>query len=111
MPDITAARPLSGASIESAWGGQVHDSIEGIQAGNDSTTTTGATSSSKAIVFPRPYTATPMILVSVGGGSSAYVGAVGSQTPTGFSFVGSRKDGANVGGGIPFYWLAIGTPA
>ena len=28
MPDITAARPVSGAPTESAWGQQVHDLIE-----------------------------------------------------------------------------------
>jgi hypothetical protein len=111
VPDIAAARPVSGASIESAWGGQVHDSIEGVQAGTDSTTATGASTASKVVTFPRAYTGTPAIVVSVGGGSSAYVGAVGGQGPTGFTFVGSRKDGANVGGGIPFQWVAIGTPA
>ena len=115
MPDITAARPVSGAPIESAWGGQVHDQLEGVQ-GGQMTAASGATSITSwtgTVTFPRPYTAPPVVVATVGAwGTTFYMCIIQSITATNFVLLFVRRDGAAVSNITAVAnWLAMGTPA
>jgi len=110
MGDIAAQRPAAGAPIESAWGGQVHDAIEGIQSGK--VTITGITSSTGVTVtvtFARAFSAPPVITV---GSPSTQVG-VGllNITATTFQMRAVRWDGSSSAYTGEYFWLAIGTLA
>lgn len=111
MPDITAARPVSGEPVATAWGDQVHDAIEGIQYGT--TTLTGIVAASPttlAVTFPRAYTAPP----TIAGMSSTSVSinvSKGSVTATGFTISARRNDGVGTPANCDVGWIAIGTPA
>lgn len=110
MPDITATRPVSGAPIETGWGTQVHDLLEGIQAGA-ATVPTGATPSI-AVTFPRAYTAPPIVVVGFQDPSSALIQLYAvSVTTTGFVMTARRTDAASIGSATATTWIAIGTPA
>jgi hypothetical protein len=110
MPDITAGRPVSGAPIETGWGTQVHDAVEGIQVGG--VVISGATSTvegSTAVVFPRPYVTAPTILIT---SPSTAVGVrAGSITATGFTASAKRNDGSSTAYSGTYPWIAVGTPA
>lgn len=110
MPDITATRPVSGQPIETSWGQQAHDLVEGIQSGRvDVGPFTGAASATAAVTFPRAYATAPVSVV-VTMASTVCQARVFSITATGFSIEAKRSDG---GGSTtqPVMWLAIGTPA
>lgn len=115
MPDITAARPVSGTPIETGWGDQVHDAIEGIQSGKGTSVFSNAADGSVvAVVFPRAYTAPPVVLVAPETSLSRAVVAkvvLNSITTTGFSFQGQDTGGGLRTGNLPCHWIAIGTPA
>jgi len=110
MGDIAAQRPAAGAPIESAWGGQIHDALEGIQSGKVTiagvTTATGVT---VTVTFPRAYSAPPVIAV---GSPSTQVG-VGllNITATNFQMRAVRWDGSSSAYTGEYHWVAVGTPA
>lgn len=110
MTDIAAQRPAAGAPIESAWGGQVHDNIEGIQVGI--VTLTGATSSASAVanvVFPRAYASPPQVILGM---TSPLVGAAADTiTATGFRALSRRLDGVATAFTGNYCWIAVGTLA
>lgn len=115
MPDITAARPLSGAPVESAWGGQVHDAVEGLQAGQATATiAAGANSGTVIVTFPRAYTAAPNVVATVGPlGSQVFVANISGISATTVTLNAFRKDETNQGSslGVPVQWMALGVPA
>jgi hypothetical protein len=111
MPDITAARPVSGAPIASAWGGQVHDALEGLQAGTLTITATGVNAASAVVTFPRPYTAPPAVVGTVNVGSAGWFAVCHTITATGFTFLISFRDSATSTVTAPCSWVAMGTPA
>jgi len=110
MPDIAAARPVAGAPIESAWGGQVHDQVAGVQVGV--VTLTGATSAASAVAtvtFPRPYATPPVVILGL---TSPLVGAAADTiTTTSFRALARRLDGVATAFTGTYSWVAIGTPA
>lgn len=114
MPDIAASRPTSGAPVESAWGGQVHDALEGVQAGVSAAITLAGTSPFTGqvnVVFPRAYTAPPVLVVGAVSGSAINIRAMATAvTATGFTAVGYR-DGGSAGATMTAHWVAVGTPA
>jgi hypothetical protein len=111
MPDITATRPTSGTPIETAWGDQVHDAIEGIQAGTATVNISAAQSATVAVTFPRAYVTPPVVLVAQAANSNGYVVAVGAITTTGCTLTASLRATGTGTAAIPVTWLAIGTPA
>lgn len=117
MPDIVAARPASGASIESAWGGQVHDLLEGIQAGKLTVNVANTAVQGATITFPKPYASNPTLIMSCAGTYSsssvhAFIANSGaSLTPTQCGIAVGRDDGVASSGTFIVHWLAIGTLA
>jgi hypothetical protein len=115
MTDIAAQRPAAGAPIESAWGGQVHDAIEGIQAGTASIVFSGGTNGSAwlTVTFPRAYTAPPVVVASPQVTSNAYIANINNVTATGFVVGMSHKDASsNISAvTLPCHWIAVGTLA
>jgi len=115
VPDITAARPTAGAPIESAWGDQVHDMLEGIQVGTVNIVVSAASTGTAVVTFPRAYATPPRVFVSVQPPSSAtqahaWITGAGVST-TGFTASTGRDDGQTFSGTAIVHWLAIGTPA
>lgn len=106
MPDITAARPASGAPIETGWGDQMHDAIEGVQAGTVTIpSVTNAVAVQVTVTFPRPFSANPTIVTA-----SSTVGAwVGWQTltPTSVVLTARRWDSATAIS-VAAQWIAVG---
>lgn len=115
MPDITAPRPVSGEPVATAWGDQVHDLLEGIQAGKVSLVFSNlADSAVVTVVFPRAYTAPPVVVLGMETGvSRAPVAKIvnGSITATQFQMQAQDTAGTVRTGTMPASWLAIGTPA
>jgi len=110
MPDITATRPAAGAPIESAWGGGVHDAVEGIQAGKATVTFASSTASGAVVVtFPRPYATPPNVVASIGALGN-YWGLVGGITATQCQ-VQARSPVSIASGSVDVHWVAVGTPA
>jgi len=111
VPDITAARPTSGTPIETAWGDQVHDALEGLQSGNASVVFASTAVAVLRVTFPRAYTVPPVVVVtpiSTGGTHYGYVGAV----TTTYADVGiATRTGTAVSGTVVACWIATGTPA
>ena len=110
MSDIAAQRPAAGAPIESAWGGQIHDALEGMQSGV--VPFSGATQSVAAsvpIVFPRAYSAPPLMLVTCSSHRMA-ANATG-VTATGCTLSAQRLDGSAASATGTITWLSIGEPA
>ena len=109
MPDIAATRPAAGAPIESAWGGQVHDTLEGVQTGTATVTFSASTASGVVTVtFPRPY-ASPPVVVAGGASGSNYWGNSTGVTATTVGIQG--RSATSVSGSFPITWIAIGTLA
>jgi hypothetical protein len=109
-------RPVGGASIESAWGGVVHDGIvaQDIQAGSVVMTTTasGGVSPVVTVTFPRPFAAPPTVILGGALNSSGIVVSNVGRAPTATDFGACVK--RTDGGGIATftgYWLAIGPRA
>jgi hypothetical protein len=111
MPDIAANRPASGAPIESTWGGQVHDQVEGIQAGVATMPSAVAGNASLVVVFPRPYTAPPVVCVGSPGSSFFMAQVAGITASQCTLYVRDIRD-AQAGTGVTtVQWIAVGTPA
>lgn len=105
MPDIAAARPVAGQPIETAWGQQVHDAIEGLAAvltGTDSVTAATFTGS-----FSRAFAAPPTIVATVNQGAGV-ITVTASRTTTEYTFEVQNNDGSTPGGCL-VHWIAIGT--
>lgn len=115
MSDIAAARPTAGAPIESTWGGQVHDLVEGIQAGFVDVTLTGAASGTVLVPFPRAYVTPPIVVVTGNSGGTAGLVAKTSATtpPTTAAFTAVVQHVAGTTGTwtVRVHWMAVGTPA
>jgi hypothetical protein len=87
----------------------VHDQVEGVQAGKQSVTLTAATGSALVpVVFPRPYTVAPIVVVSVAAGSGVWA-VCPSVTTTGFNI--QLRAPASVTTTADVNWVAVGTPA
>jgi len=109
MPDIAATRPVSGQPIETSWGDNVHDLIEGIQAGSLSMSFVNNSVVDAAITFPRPYVSAPIVFANVmTQTSSGYAIAYGATT-TGCSLRIVQKDALATNASLNVAWLAIGT--
>jgi len=114
VPDITAARPAAGAPIESSWGGQVHDSLEGLQTGQVSSTgpATAGASYDVNVVFPRPYASVPRVVATIAWNTTFYLAIVFGTSTTGFTLRFTRKDNATFTNVAHLAdWIAVGTPA
>lgn len=114
MPDIAAARPASGEPIASAWGGAVHDQLEGIQSGIVNVAMGGTAAATGAVTFARPYASVPVVIATgtwVSGGSGPVVSLQGAATTSGVTFRVSQMNGATSTNTYPVNWIAIGTPA
>lgn len=114
MPDITAARPVSGTPIETGWGDQVHDAIEGIQSGFVDVTLTASATGTAAVTFARAYATAPAVVLVGNSVSAALVAKLSSSTPpstTGFTAVVQHAAGTSTSATVRVYWIAVGTPA
>jgi hypothetical protein len=111
MPDITAVKPVAGAPIESAWGGQVHDALEGIQTGSVTglAALSGNSGSSHTLTFPRAYATPPVVMVMAesNGYNASAVATVTTTTCTVRLYNPTATNQAS----LAYRWVAIGTPA
>ena len=110
MPDITAARPVSGASIETAWGTQVHDLIEGIQSGQATANLSSSSAVDVTVTFPRAYTAPPAVMVCTSG-TATYLASAKTITTTSFVCSVFHRDATAATASAVFLWLAVGSAA
>lgn len=111
MPDLMSTRPSSGQPIATAWGDEVHDALEGIQAGSAVLTNANANAASLAIVFPRPYATPPIVVASVAANTTFNYALAHTATTTGVTLMTVRRDGVATSASITVHWIAIGTPA
>lgn len=112
MPDLTPARPTSGTPIESSWGQQVHDAIEGIQAGTTNAVFSSNNNVAVPVVFPRPYAVAPIVVATGDTAVSvAVVAKVAAVTTTGFTVQCQSTSGGSLSGTVKVGWIAIGSPA
>lgn len=108
MPDVTAVRPVAGQPIETAWGQQIHDAVEGIQAGT--VALASSTTPNTPVTFPRAYVSPPIVVCQMVDPGSALIQPYAvSITTTGFTATARRTDSAATAATI--HWVAIGTPA
>lgn len=81
------ARPVSGAPIDSTWGGIAHDTAvaQDLQYGVVVITTAGSPAQgSTTITFPRPFSAAPVVMLSINGtGTDQPMVAIDNVTTTG----------------------------
>lgn len=115
MPDITATRPASGAAVESAWGAQVHDMLEGIQVGTVTISVAAAALGTAVATFPRPYASAPRVLLTLqsvvsSGQAHAWIASAGI-TATQATVAAGRDDSTTFSGSLVVAWMAIGTLA
>lgn len=116
MPDITATRPVDTAPVDTAWGQQVHDILEGIQTGTGVNVpfSGGTTAASSTVTFPRAYVSAPVVIAQreTGTGTSPkiHVWAV-NITTTSFTINGATGDGTTSSNTIACRWIAIGIVA
>lgn len=109
------ARPVGGASIESAWGQVVHDTAvaQDIQHGVASIVIAASTQGSLVVTFPRPFAAAPDVTAMIGPqGAGALLGwtvqlAALSATAMTLRLSGSTSQSAT----LPVPWIAIGPRA
>ena len=106
MPDIVAARPASGAPIESGWGQQMHDAVEGVQAGAGTIPAIAGPVGTLVVTFPRAYAAPPIVVASAVSSSGFWIIAVGAISATQVTLYSSRRDGSNVSA-IVANWVAV----
>ena len=111
MPDIAASRPVSGQPVETAWGQQVHDQVEGVQSGSVSVTAASGTGNAN-VTFPRAYLTPPIVVACIGSNGFYFACVTSPPTTTGVT-VGVRdlRDAQAGTGSLTVYWIAIGTPA
>ena len=115
MPDITATRPAAGAPIETTWGQQVQDMLEGIQTGTVNVVLSGASNGTAVVTFPRAYTVAPKVFLTIASTTSNTMAHVwvpsAGVTTTQLNVAAGRDDSTTVSSTIVVNWLAIGTPA
>lgn len=111
MSDIVADRPVSGQAISASWGAEVHDAIEGLQAGTVNMTMAGPTGPGVNIVFPRAYATPPMVFAAVLIGSARYFAIVSAVSTTGCSINATDKNDSTSSAALVLQWFAIGKPA
>lgn len=109
-------RPVGGASIESAWGGVVHDAAvaQDIQTGVATVPTTVAARNELVVVFPRPFAAPPAVFVTALGFQTTVAGLTNAAATTATQTtlaVFPNAGGSNAVGSIQVNWLAIGPRA
>lgn len=109
MPDIAAVRPASGEPIASAWGGAVHDAVEGIQTGTGLVTGSAAVGT-LAVVFPRAYAVAPTVVATPQSSAGTWIASVSGITTAGFNLHLYKRDGSAISN-LNVSWIAIGTPA
>lgn len=111
MPDIVATRPADGAPIDTAWGAEIHDKIEGMQSGSGSVVFTASpTSAELTVTFPRPFAGGPIqILLTAHSENYAICLSQGTGvTTSNFKVKGRYIPGTNASVSMGFFWLAIG---
>lgn len=111
MPDIAATKPADGAPIDTAWGQQVHDAIEGIQSGSASVVFTASpTSAELTVTFPRAFIGGPIqVLITPHSENYAICLSQGTGVTTAnFKVKGRYIPGTNATVSMGFFWLAIG---
>ena len=113
MGDIAAAKPTAGAPIDTAWGQQMHDAVEGIQYGSIATSLSSATVSGVVtITFPRPYAVPPaVILTPIAAGGLFHADMETAPTTTGVAVRSAYRDNTAVSASVPIHWIAIGVLA
>jgi pyruvate/oxaloacetate carboxyltransferase len=114
MPNITAARPVAGQPIETAWGDQVHDAIEAdidIERGE---VTSGTLVSpfavinvvmARAMTIPYQVSLTANVLNGVAQVPILAIAMSGAQT---FDIYVSYASGANISIPVTVQWVAFG---
>lgn len=114
MSDIAAARPASGEPIASAWGGEVHDQLEGMQTGTlavSASGTSGAAEGVARVTFAKPY-ATPPIVFAVAqafADANSYAFAMPEPATASVVDIYVRRVGGGAGPTtVNVNWLAIG---
>jgi hypothetical protein len=111
MPDIPAVRPAAGAPVETVWGQQVHDRIEGIQTGYVTVAGASAVTKSGSAVFPFPYSANPIVVATaVPDDGQPYAVSVTGITTTGVTVTIARRDGVAFAPAVAVAYVAIGLP-
>jgi len=112
MPDIAAARPVSGSPVEATWGTNIHDGLEGLQSGQVTVQITAADNGQLAVVFPRAYAAPPFVIVTINSSTALYFATANGITATGFNARACNRDsGASRTDTMVIGWWAIGTLA
>ena len=114
MPNITAARPVAGQPIETAWGDQVHDAIEAgidIERGE---VTSGTLASpfavinvimARAMTTPYQVSVTAQVLNGVAQVPILAIAIAGGQA---FDIYVSYASGANISIPVTVQWVAFG---
>ncbi|MCJ7550081.1 MAG: hypothetical protein MUQ30_10405 [Anaerolineae bacterium] len=117
MPEITAARPVAGQPIETAWGDQMHDAMEALPstlrgfqviAAPNTPGTSAVLPFAGATFISQP---TVMVSAAVQDTSGMIVAGVSAITTTGFTCYIERSNGLNITTGTTIYWVAVGTLA
>jgi hypothetical protein len=114
MPDITATRPAAGAPIETGWGQNVHDTLEGmpyVQSGTASGSTSNASTVDISVTFPRAYASAPHVVCALIAGAITYQASVFSRSATGCVIRCGRNDASNSTQSFTVDWMAVGTLA
>lgn len=111
MPDITANKPTAGAPVESAWGGQVHDMLEGFQCGTVTLNISNDSKGEQVITLPRPYVgpATAVFVTAGPGNGYAWIGAyTDNVTGVTLKILGFHRAAAPSTVTLTLSWMAWG---
>jgi hypothetical protein len=102
--------PNSGEVVASSWGAAVAGAHNGIQSGVATMPSAVAGNASLVVVFPRPFSAPPVVVVG-SPGSSFFMAQVAGITATQCTlYVRDLRD-AQAGTGVTtVQWVAIGLP-
>jgi len=109
--DITAARPVSGAPIETAWGDAVHDAIEGIQSGSVVVPVSANGSGDLVVVFPRPFAAAPTVVASINSTTAVWFCNAVSISATQCTIRVVHREFSTSTTNLAASWAAMGTLA
>ena len=107
--------PNSGEVVASSWGAAVAGAHNGIQSGTVPVTVSGAVSGFAAVVFPRPFSAPPVVIVAIGQlgavATTRYYALAGSITALGFNaYVQHADNTSGTAAAQNVSWIAIGLP-
>jgi hypothetical protein len=103
-------RPNAGGVVESGWGQVVHDEVvaQDIQAGSVTVAAASTPTGAAAVVFPRPFAAPPIVVVTQAGGASGWYSYASGVTATGFNALIAIRTGAAGSTSVPVHWIAYG---